>query len=280
MSNIEDYFLKNLSYCMAIKRRKQGYAIYQKDFSEDHECVQYITDEVLSSRGDKTRLIYYFFLDKRTLVGFKALFNDISYSVFKDYFHGCLKRVKKGGTFESNKLEFINLFHLIGSLRLLKNRKQYRDEIYNNLYEILDSPANVYPLVIKYSAYQIMVEMFFDDKTSVEPQKFSKFIETLRKEIPKNNSLAKFIALYSFFYYDFGKTEIEIMNKHIDKIDILNDSFLKNLHQYLPQIQSLFIRNSKCLPPKLHKKFKELYYVSDTSMFDVTSEFLSNIRMN
>lgn len=276
MGELEDYFLKNLSYCVTIKRRKQGYSIYEPEFEKKVEYLNQIKNDVLKTSGKETLLIYYFFLDKDTKDSFQKLFKKITYDEFSEYFDNCLKRAQKTGVKNLNKIEFINLFHLIGTIRLLKDYESKSEEIEEILENILSEPHHVFPSVIKYSAQQIFVNIFFKEKDSLDLNRYQNFIASLTNEIDENTSLTRFIALYSFFYYDFGKTEKEIISEYIKKITERKKLFLKNLHQYLPQIQSLIIRQNY-LNKNINSIFKELYSVSKTSQMNETKKMLNDL---
>lgn len=270
--SLQNFFLKNISYCLAVKHRRPFYNLYC-DISKNNESIFSEIKTILKKR-DSSHLIYLFFIDKYTKEGFRNyIFKRIDYNQFINYFESCKNSLLDDYNTQRYMFQFINFFHLLGTLRLLKDFKCKNKEINEILLDIIK--RDEFHFLIKYSASQIYVcrdlgNRFINKKNSLQ-EFYNKY---LIKEIINGSFFTKFVALYSIFYNTF-----EMEHKNIKKIcgKLIEDSSridFNILHEYLPQIHCLLYRSYKDKFAKgflddNNEGFKQLYFYNEENVKEI-----------
>ena len=241
MKSLEDLFLKNLSYCAVVKHRNPSESIFCDISATNLGLIQEEIGSILKSNDGK-RLIYFFFVDKQTKENLKKVFDNFTFIDFIGYFDSCQKCVLEDNLSLSHILQFINFFHLIGSLRIIKGIDTKQSQINNILIEIIKS--HEFPFLIKYSASQIYVcrdlgnsELYYNDD-------LQNFYKELLKSINEDGAFTKFIALYSMYYNSFD-VKASVVKELKDQIVKGSNIDFNALHTYLPQIHAILLRSDK-----------------------------------
>lgn len=274
--SLNNFFLQNIAYCLSVKHRRPSSALYCDILINEKNIFSEIKGIIIQK--EKSNLIYLFFLDKFTKECLeKNIFNRIRYKEFIEYFKACKASILDDYNTKYYMFQFVNFFHLIGTLRLLKDFSLNREEINSILLEILEKDE--YHFLIKYSASQIFVCKDLGNENFEKNKILRSFYKNnLIKEVVNNKFFTKFIFLYSIYYNSF-----DIINENIKGIfnNILKNDKVKNvdfnlLHTYLPQIHSILYRTNKEKFGKrfldnLTKGFAELYFYDKNSIENIRS---------
>ena len=207
-------------------------------------------------------LIYFYFVDKDTLQFLKnKTFSKVKFKAFESYFLLAQHELEKLPLSTGNFYRYVNFYHLIGTMRLLPSCDQNKisGKIISYLLDIIRSEM---PLIIKFSARQILVNHYHSRLTHSDMVQIDLCNEQLLREVSDNSDLTKFLALYYLYYYDFSYEMNELVSDLRKKLSTLKDSeLLPSLATNVPQLHSLMIRKGS--PKKIMEKLTGLYNLSN-----------------
>ena len=165
----------------------------------------------------KKEIVYPVFIDsdsrKELTENFKELKGE-KIKKFNDYLKENIEVSIQSIKTNQNSIDvevLINLFHLIGTLRIygdIKEERNFLKDIYEENIEFIKDIYNAHkdkiPLSIKYSIRQILTDLYYkleEKDNQYNGREISNIKEEIDKIISENTIIHKFIYTYINFYY-------------------------------------------------------------------------------
>lgn len=268
ISDQEAMFLKNLAYCAAIKHRNPGdspflnppvtTSMHGRKASKPSDggvIRQWVTEIVRIP--DPKRLIYYFVVDHATRECLKDVFAKLTWREFSGYFDVCAEDVRmKCGLSNGWHFRYMNMFHLVGTLRIIKDYAKNAAEIVDRLSEFAeDISAYGECFMLRFSIRQVLLMLLehvladYSAQLFTDANRGTRLLKTVNVELLEKlqsvDTFTHILSLYSQYYYGFG-AHGNLLHEFDSKVREETDPTQRSVryHILLPQIHAVFSANN------------------------------------
>jgi hypothetical protein len=222
---------KVIAFCLA--RKFNGLRVFKTDIVRQEETVINFFKERLMN---PLKITFYFFVDHKTrkqLDGiFERLFEQqIKGSTLIDFVRDKLK-------IRASYYDYIDIFHWIGCLRLVKEYQQAdREYMLAASQLITDILSMELPFLTMYSARQIGLLLYAKSKNDELKRTIDFFDKCIFERcIRKDERVQEFISLYLYYYYDFSDGVLKEVRGILDSTEIDADERVARLRIYKPML--------------------------------------------